>query len=194
MSANRATESRDQGLAHPSTVHPGLADLGQDSTHRPSVADRVWAVTRVALGFVFLWAFLDKMFGLGYATPAERAWIEGGSPTTGFLSGVEGPFADVYTAIAGQAWADWMFMAGLLGIGVALMAGVAMRIAAAAGVLMLVLMWTAVLPIVNNPFLDDHLVYALVLVGLAAAGAGRTWGLGRRWESLPVVRRYPVLK
>ena len=55
-------------------------------------------------------------------------------------------------------------------------------------------MWTAVLPMVNNPVLDDHLVYALVLVGLAAAGAGRTFGLGNRWAELDVVRRFPVLR
>jgi thiosulfate dehydrogenase (quinone) large subunit len=176
-------------LATAESVHPELADLG-----RPSVADRVWAVTRIALGFVFAWAFVDKLFGLGYATPAERAWVNGGSPTTGFLGGVEGPFSGVYQAISGQAWADWLFMAGLLGIGVALLAGVAMRIAAAAGALLLVLMWTAVLPIVNNPFLDDHLVYALVLVGLAAAGADRVWGLGGWWSRLAVVRRFPVLR
>lgn len=185
----RQHRSHDAVQDHVDAVHPELADLG-----RPSVADRVWAVTRIALGFVFAWAFVDKLVGLGYATPAERAWVNGGSPTTGFLGGVEGPFSGVYQAISGQAWADWLFMAGLLGIGVALLAGVAMRIAAAAGALLLVLMWTAVLPIVNNPFLDDHLVYALVLVGLAAAGADRVWGLGGWWSRLAVVRRFPVLR
>jgi hypothetical protein len=29
---------------------------------------------------------------------------------------------------------------------------------------------------------------------LAAAGAGKTWGLGKAWESLPIVQKYPVLK
>jgi hypothetical protein len=48
-------------------------------------AAKFLAVFRVVLGFEFLWAFLDKTFGLGYATPAERAWINGGSPTKGFL-------------------------------------------------------------------------------------------------------------
>ena len=176
-------------LAHPGTVHPELADLG-----RPTVADRVWGVTRITLGLVFLWAFVDKLFGLGYATPAERAWTNGGSPTGGFLGGVEGPFAGVYNGIAGQAWADWAFMLGLLGIGVALTAGVAMRIAAGAAVAMLVLMWTAVLPIANNPVIDDHLVYALLAVGLAAAGAGRTYGFGSWWERLAIVDRFSILR
>jgi thiosulfate dehydrogenase [quinone] large subunit len=42
--------------------------------------------------------------------------------------------------------------------------------------------------------MDDHLVYALVLIGLALVGAGRTWGLGRRWEATDLARRYPVLR
>jgi thiosulfate dehydrogenase [quinone] large subunit len=85
-------------------------------------------------------------------------------------------------------------MIGLLGIGIALTAGIAMRIAAASGALLLVLMWTAVLPPDNNPFMDDHIVYALVLVLLAAIGAGRTLGLGAAWERLDIVKRFPILK
>ena len=62
----------------------------------------VWlAVARVLLGLVFLWAFVDKLFGLGIATPAARAWLNGGSPTTGFLKSVEGPFSNFFNGIAG---------------------------------------------------------------------------------------------
>ncbi|MGH3479925.1 MAG: hypothetical protein ACRDVO_15870 [Jiangellaceae bacterium] len=158
------------------------------------VAPYVWAVTRMALGWVFLWAFLDKTFGLGYATPTENAWIEGGSPTSGFLGGVEGPFADFFQGLAGNAFVDWLFMLALLGIGLAFILGIGMRIAAASAVVLLVLMWMAVLPIVNNPFLDDHLVYALVAVGLAASNAGDTWGFGKAWASTHLVTRYPILR
>ena len=70
------------------------------------------------MGFTFFWAFLDKLFGLGYATPSERAWINGGSPTKGFLANsADGPFAGFYQDIAGAGWADWLFMIGLAGIG-----------------------------------------------------------------------------
>jgi len=55
-------------------------------------------------------------------------------------------------------------------------------------------MWAAELPLENNPFMDDHIVYALVLVALAIYGAGRTWGLGRTWENLPIIQRHPILK
>jgi thiosulfate dehydrogenase [quinone] large subunit len=153
------------------------------------------AATRIALGWVFLWAFLDKMFGLGHETPVKGAWINGGSPTEGFLGhATKGPFASLYQNIAGAAWADWLFMAGLAGIGTALILGVAMRFAATAGATLVILMWTAVLPPDNNPFMDDHLIYALVLVVLALAGADKAIGLGRVWARLPLVKRYGVLK
>jgi len=164
-------------------------------TTRERATRYILAGTRMALGWIFLWAFIDKMFGLGFATETKNAWINGGSPTKGFLTfGVTGPFKDLYTGIAGAAWADWLFMIGLAGIGVALLLGIGMRIAAVAGGLLLVLMWTAVLPPENNPFMDDHLIYAAVLAVLALVNAGDTWGLGRAWAKLPIVRQLPWLR
>jgi thiosulfate dehydrogenase [quinone] large subunit len=140
-------------------------------------------ITRLSLGWVFLWAFLDKTFGLGHETASKDAWIHGGSPTYGFLKfGAVGPFKDFYNSIAGQTWADWLFMLGLLGLGVALILGVFMNIATVAGAVLLVMMWSVVLPPANNVFMDDHLIYASVLVLLALLGAGRYLGFGSYWE------------
>ena len=60
---------------------------------------------------------------------------------------------------------------------------------------MLALMYTAgfLLP-EHNPFLDEHITYAVIMIGLAATAAGRTMGLGRWWAGTPLVRRYPVLE
>ncbi|MFF9819096.1 hypothetical protein [Streptomyces sp. NPDC014006] len=161
---------------------------------------RALASLRILTGFVFLWAFLDKTFGLGYATASGKGWVDGGSPTKGFLSSVAaGPMRSTFHAWAGAAWADWLFMLGLLGIGVAVMTGVALRPAAVAGTAMLALMWTAEWPpathlangapsMSTNPFADYHVIYAIVLIAVAAAGAGTTWGLGRLWARLPIVR------
>ena len=72
------------------------------------------AAIRLSLGWVFLWAFLDKTFGLGHETAGKDAWVNGGSPTKGFLAfAAAGPFEGMYHQIAGQAWADWLFMIGL---------------------------------------------------------------------------------
>ena len=172
-----------------------IAEPVHEETPRHLAYRYTMAATRLALGWVFLWAFLDKTFGLGHETPSDGSWINGGSPTEGFLANAPtGPFADFYKDIAGAAWADWLFMLGLGGIGIALMLGVAMRIAAVSGALLLVMMWSAVLPPENNPVLDDHIVYALVLGVLALAGANKTLGLGRVWERIPLVARFGFLK
>ncbi len=85
-------------------------------------------------------------------------------------------------------------MTGLAAIGTALLLGIGMRVAAAAGGLLLVLMWTAVLLPANNPFMDDHLVYVGVLALIAVTNAGNTWGLGRTWARLPIVQRFGWLR
>jgi thiosulfate dehydrogenase [quinone] large subunit len=164
-------------------------------------AAKFLAVVRMATGFVFLWAFLDKTFGLDYATPSARAWINGGSPTKGFLSSVAvGPFEGTFHTWAGTAWADWLFMLGLLGIGLALFLGVALRAAAVSGTLMMLFMWAAEWPLAThtsagapsmstNPIVDYHIVYALVLIAAALLYTGNIWGLGKLWAKLPFVQR-----
>jgi thiosulfate dehydrogenase (quinone) large subunit len=148
---------------------------------------------RLALGWVFLWAFLDKLFGLGHDTTAAKSWLNGGSPTKGFLGSSKGPLADFFHSIAGNGVVDVLFMAAMLALGVALILGIGMRLAGVVGALVTVLMWAAVLPPASNPFMDDHLVYAGVLVVLALLRAGNTLGLGRMWTATPLVRSAPWL-
>ncbi|MCZ4097651.1 DoxX family membrane protein [Streptomyces sp. So13.3] len=183
---------RRAGAAAVSGTAPALAVT--------STGARVLAGIRVLTGFIFLWAFLDKAFGWGYATASGKGWVDGGSPTKGFLSGVSaGPMESTFHSWAGAGWANWLFMLGLLSIGVALTAGVALRFAAVAGTAMMALMWMAEWPparhgsdgtlsMSSNPLVDYHLLYAAVMIALAVASAGTVWGLGRIWARLPVVR------
>ena len=157
---------------------------------RSLAARRALAVLRIMFGFVFLWAFLDKVFGLRFSTPPEKSWLNGGNPTKGYLSSSEGPFSGLYHALAGNPVVNVLFMVGLLAIGVALILGIGMRVAAVSGAIMYVMMWTVVLPVTTNPVIDDHLLGAVSLVVLALTGAGATWGLGRWWTSLPAVDRH----
>ncbi len=169
------------------------ADVSSTSTSR---AGKVFAIVRIGLGWIFLWAFLDKFFGLGNTTPSDKSWLFGtgnGSPTKGFLSAAAGPFGSFYQGIAGAGWANWLFMLGLLGIGVGLMTGLAFRLSAICGIVMLVMMWSASLPIKNNPFLDDHIIYSLTLLGMIFLGSGHVWGLGSWWDRL-VGDKVPFLK
>lgn len=132
------------------------------------------------MGWLFLWGFLDKLFGLGFATCRDRAtgvvnylcdnaWLNGGSPTSGFLTNsTKGPFVDFFQNLAGNPITDWLFMIGLAAVGLSLIFGVLVKLGGYAGALMMILMYLAgsIWP-ANNPFLDQHLIYALLLVGFA---------------------------
>jgi thiosulfate dehydrogenase [quinone] large subunit len=186
---------------------PGTrAPSGAETPSHTRGGPELLAVLRILTGFTFLWAFLDKTFGLGFATGPARAWVAGGSPTNGFLGGVDvGPLQGVFQAMAGNPVADWLFMIGLLGIGLALVLGIGMRVAAVAGAVLLMCMWLASWPMATlnaageptsstNPFVDDHLVNAVLVIALAVLAAGDTWGFGRTWARLSLVRRNPWLR
>jgi thiosulfate dehydrogenase [quinone] large subunit len=177
----------------------------EDTHPSTTLGRRALALLRIGFGLTFLWAFFDKLLALGFHTGygqdgtldrfGDAAWINGGSPTEGFLKfGADGPFKEFYNSIAGAAWADWLFMLGLLGIGLALTLGIGMRIAATAGFVLYLLMWTVVLPPENHPFIDDHVLGAITMVVLAAYYAGDTWGLGKAWASTKLVKDNPVLR
>ena len=164
------------------------------SNDRPPSPTARWPLLRIAFGLTFLWAFFDKLLALGFSTGraddgtvdrfGDAAWINGGSPTEGFLKfGADGPFKDFYNSIAGSTWADALFMVGLLAIGLALTLGIGMRIGTTAGALLYVMMWTVVLPPENHPFLDDHILGAISMMVLLGFHAGNVWGLGKQWTS-----------
>lgn len=167
---------------------------------------RIWALLRMALGATFLWAFFDKLIGLGFSTCRDastnavttmcsKAWLEGGSPTLGFLKfGTQGPFADLYQRLAGNSAIDWLFMLGLLLIGTALILGIGIRIATVTGSLLVLMMWSAALPPANNPVLDEHIIYMLVLVGIYRTNGRQAWGLRNWWIKQPIVKKLPILE
>jgi thiosulfate dehydrogenase [quinone] large subunit len=193
-----------QGVARPTPEVPSQSFLSSKPERAPRWALIGLVGLRLAIGFEFLWAFFDKTFGLGYGTSAAHAWINGGSPTKGFLSGAIGPLQGFFNSIAGAPIVDWLFMLGLLGVGVALILGIAVRPSAVAGALMLGLMYLAVwVPSTTaggqpsgstNPIVDEHIVGIfglIVIAGLVKWGGGY---LGRRWAALPIVKRNSWLR
>lgn len=166
-----------------------------EETRRTRAFTRVFAATRIGLGWVFLWSFLDSAFGLRFSTEPGQAWIAGGSPAAGWLEhGTSGPFAPAFQALAGSTFADVMYMVAMLGMGLALILGIGLRVNAVLGSLVVLMMWAGSLLPDNNPIFTYHILYALLFVAFAIGAAGHTWGLGRRWEQLPIVQRNPWLK
>ena len=166
-----------------------------EQTPRNRAFARLMAVTRIATGWIFLWSFLDSAFGLGFSTERADAWVNGGSPAAGWLEfGTSGPLAPMFAAMAGNPVVDVLYMVAMLGMGLALMLGIGLRVNAVLGSVVVVMMWAGSLLPQNNPFMTYHLLYALLFVVFAVGAVGHTWGLGRWWGSLPIVQRNPWLK
>ena len=155
----------------------------------------VLGILRLSMGLIFLWAFVDKLLGWGFATNPEQAWLAGGFPTTPFLQfGVHGPFADLFHSLAGNVMIDWLFMLGLFFIGISLTLGIFMKLGGWAGIIMLFLMYLAVgLQPKHHPFIDDHFVYIFVILALMWGNAGKYFGLGNTWWNTPLVQKHKIL-
>lgn len=190
---------------------PIEADIGSAEElvpRRSALKEAMWAWTalRLLLGWSLLWAFLDKFFGLGFATcraadsaaidfGCDAAMINGGSPTYGYLNFATqgshtGFLFDWMAPSAPDAinLADIGFMAVLLLGGLALMLGVAVRTAAVGGAILMAFMFLAgdVWP-ENNPINSSHVIEMVAFLGIATVGAG-PFAL-QRW----VDRKIPLL-
>ena len=184
---------------------PRTATVDTVTPSHPAAAGYALGALRITVGWTFLWAFFDKLFALGFSTGRDEtgavdrfgdaAWINGGSPTEGFLAfGATGPFEGFYHSIAGDLWTNWAFMLGLLAIGVSLTLGIFERLGTFGGVVMYLMMWTVVLPPENNPITDDHILGAAAVLVLGLLGASRYLGLGCWWKDQEIVHRFPVLR
>jgi thiosulfate dehydrogenase [quinone] large subunit len=161
------------------------------------------ALLRIALGLVYLWAFVAQGFGISYTNTeapaqghsasygwhfsydASTGWISSGfshSPTAPYVGGTHGPLAFIPKNLpTGLDDLGWMFAIG--GLGIALTLGVCMYLAGIGGFLLNVLLWFSTFPPSNNPLIDGtHTIYALVLLLLMFLHAGNQWGLGRWWS------------
>jgi thiosulfate dehydrogenase [quinone] large subunit len=59
---------------------------------------------------------------------------------------------------------------------------------------MVLLMWSALLWPANAPGVDEHIVYALALFGIALVDENQVWGMRSRWTKMSFVKSLPFLK
>ncbi len=154
-----------------------------------------WAAIRITLAWMLIWAFFDKLLGLGFATKPGQAWINGVSPTTGYLNfGTGGVFGNLFAGLANNVFVDVLFMAALILLGGALLLGIGLKISAVAGSVFFALLWLSNFPPTNNPIVDEHIVYIFALIGIALSHAGHCLGLGKWWAETRLVKRFTFLE
>lgn len=160
-----------------------------------STQNKVWTALRIGLGLIFIWGFIDKTFGLGFNTAPEAAWIAGSSPTFGYLKfATHGPFAGFMQALAGNIVVDLLFMVGQLLIGLSLLLGVGLTVAGHSGALLMALIYVSAFPKEFHPFIDEHIIYGIVLIGIAVLKPNGYLSLGKRWAEVSLVQRYAFLQ
>ena len=146
---------------------------------------------RLGFGWALFWSGIDKVFGLGFATTPEQSVLAEVSPTKGFLLyglQADAPAAALLKPLVGNPVADALFLLATVGAGLALLLGVGTRVASIGGGVLMLNLWFASLPLEYNPFLDQHLFYAVAALSVLAFDSGRYLGLGNAWRNLPLVR------
>jgi thiosulfate dehydrogenase (quinone) large subunit len=126
---------------------------------------------RLAMAWTFLYAASHQVFVPGWSV-------------AGFLNSTK-TFHSFYSQLTGPGFAavlTFLVEYGHLLIGLSLLTGLMVRVSATFGIMLMLVYWTAHMnfPYIsdtNNLLIDEHIVYAGVLVFLIAKSAGHVWGL-----------------
>ncbi|MFA5487329.1 MAG: hypothetical protein WDA05_04840, partial [Candidatus Methanomethylophilaceae archaeon] len=83
-------------------------------------------------------------------------------------------------------------------LGIALILGIGMKLAAVGGTLLLLLMYVSLFPLTKagstNPLVDYHIMYMFLLWAFYLSNAGDVLGLGKWWKEQSLVARFPILE
>jgi thiosulfate dehydrogenase [quinone] large subunit len=148
---------------------------------------------RLTMGWTLMQGGLTKLITYLDATP-ENNWTAAGYLANAIPEG--NPFMGLWGSMAGSPLIDILVMWGLTLTGLGLILGALVRWNAFWGAVMMLFFWAsslqggllAGLPIAHGWVVDDHLVYAALLFGLGAIGAGRILGIDAYLEDLDVVQ------
>ena len=148
---------------------------------------------RIVMGWVLFQGGVTKLITYLDADPANN-WTAAGYLANAIPAG--NPFAGAFAAMAGMPLVDMLNMWGLTLTGLGLLLGALVRWNAFWGAVMMLFYWAAALeggllaglPLAHGWVVDDHLVYAALLFGLGAFGAGRIFGIDAYLEQLDFVK------
>lgn len=148
---------------------------------------------RIVMGWVLFQGGVTKLITYLDADPANN-WTAAGYLANAIPAG--NPFAGAFAAMAGLPLVDILNMWGLTLTGLGLLLGALVRWNAFWGAVMMLFYWAAALeggllaglPLAHGWVVDDHLVYAALLFGLGAFGAGRIFGVDAYLEQFDFVK------
>ncbi|SFG64022.1 thiosulfate dehydrogenase [quinone] large subunit [Halopelagius inordinatus] len=154
---------------------------------------------RVVMGWTLFQGGLTKLVTYLDANP-ENNWTAAGYLANAIPEG--NPFMGMWGSMAGSPLIDQLVMWGLTLTGIGLILGAFVRWNAFWGAVMMLFFWAAALegglmqglPLAHGWVVDDHIVYAALLFGLGAIGAGRILGVDAYLEEIDAVKNTPALR
>ncbi|RDZ46666.1 hypothetical protein C5B91_03075 [Haloferax sp. Atlit-10N] len=149
---------------------------------------------RVVMGWTLFQGGITKLVTYLDADPSNN-WTAAGYLANAIPEG--NPLMGLWGSMAGSPLIDMLNMWGLTLAGLALILGAFVRFSAFWGAIMMLFYWAAALeggilaglPLAHGWVVDDHIVYAVLLFGLGAFGAGRILGVDAYLENMEFVRR-----
>ena len=154
----------------------------------------VLAIVRIMIGWLFIWGFLDKMFGLGLETPAGSGVIDGVSPSSMVVYVSKGLFQDLFFSMAGNIFVDILLMIGLLILGITITLGVGTKLTTIFSIMFFLTMYCLVVPPTDNPIIDYHIILSACMVAIYLLGGYEKLSFYPRWKDFFLVKRYPIIE
>jgi thiosulfate dehydrogenase [quinone] large subunit len=156
-------------------------------------------VLRIVMGWTLFQGGVTKLITYLDGNP-ENNWTAAGYLANAIPEG--NPFMFLWTDFAGSPLIDMLNMWGLTLTGLGLILGALVRWNAFWGAIMMLFYWAAALeggllaglPLAHGWVVDDHIVYAALLFGLGAFGAGRILGIDAYLERTSLVENNPWLR
>jgi len=154
---------------------------------------------RLVMGWTLFQGGITKLVTYLDGNP-ETNWTAAGFLANAIPEG--NPLTGLWTTMAGNPLIDQLVMWGLTLTGLGLLLGVLVRWCAFWGAVQMLFFWAAALqgglmqglPLAHGWVVDDHMVYAMLLFGLGAFGAGRILGVDRWLEDTEFVKNHPRLR
>lgn len=139
---------------------------------------------RLSIGWLMFYAGITKVLNPDWSA---AGYLMNAKTFTGFYAWLAQPAMLPITNFMNE----W----GLTLLGISLILGIGVRLGSVLGALLMLLYYFPILdfpyPNPHSYIVDEHIVYAAVLLFFAAVRAGRSYGLDVWCAQLPICQRYP---
>lgn len=139
------------------------------------------------MGWIMLYAGITKVIDPNFSA---AGYLQNAKIFSGFYTWLMSP--NILLAV--NFVNEW----GLTLLGISLILGIGVRLSSLLGAFLMLLYYFPILQFpYPNPYsyiVDEHIIYALVLLFFAAVRAGRAWGLENWCANLPICSHFPRLR